>query len=376
VYAELRGQVIWTFGRLCAALALVVLLAACGSYDDTAGADGTSTTQPTVTVTSASSPESVATPIATSGPVTATLTSEPTEAASPEATASPPDEFGAELGYAEVAAWDVNWEGLGAIVLGPDGRLYLDDYLKKQMMVFTTDGSELDPLAYTSEHPDIVLPRSDLAVGADGRLYLLEQAGGSWIRVYTPDGTLVNGWGGTVGFEDDSLFDARTIAVAPDGHIFTTRPGGLLQKFTNDGEFVAAWDRAGEYLFPLEVYDMEAADGALYLAVSGFRDEQNAILTFDFDGNLVAEPLVIGESGDEDRIVPWSLAVGPAGNFFIGDVFRREVIILTPAGDELARWPLGSTDQRFPTVEIAVDDAGRVYVADDDQKAILVYAPE
>ena len=68
----------------------------------------------------------------------------------------------------EVTTWDASWEGLGAIVMGPDGRLYVDDYVQKQMMVFTTDGSELQPLAYTSEHPDIVLPRSDLAVGADG----------------------------------------------------------------------------------------------------------------------------------------------------------------------------------------------------------------
>ena len=49
---------------------------------------------------------------------------------------------------------------------------------------------------------------------------------------------------------------------------------------------------------------------------------------------------------------------------------------MTPIGDELARWKLESTDERFPNVEVAVDDAGRVYVADDAQKAILVYEPE
>jgi outer membrane protein assembly factor BamB len=258
-------------------------------------------------------------------------------------------------------------------VIGSDGRLYIDDYVRDQFIVFTPDGSEVTTLPYASEHPEMVQARSDLAIGPDGRLYLLEQAGGTWIKVFEPDGTLVNEWGGTVGFEDESLFDARALAVAPDGHIFTARFGQLLQKFTNDGEFVAAWDRAGEYLFPLEVYDMEAADGALYLAVSGFRDEQSAILTLDFDGNLIAEPLIVGEGDDEDRIVPWSLAIGPDGNLFITDVFRREVIVLTPAGEELARWPLGPTDQRFPTVEVAVDDAGRVYVADDGQKVIHVY---
>ena len=89
-----------------------------------------------------------------------------------------------------------------------------------------------------------------MAIGPDGRIYLLEQSGGTWIKVFEPDGTLIDEWGGTVGFDETSLFDARKIAIAPDGHIFTARAGALLQKFTNEGDFVAAWDRAGEYLLP------------------------------------------------------------------------------------------------------------------------------
>ena len=277
--------------------------------------------------------------------------------------------------YEEVTAWDATWEGLGAMVLGPDGRLYVDDYVRDQLIVFPTDGSESLPVPYTSEHPEIVQARGDLAIGPDGRLYLLEQAGGTWIKVFEPDGTLVKEWGGTVGFDDESLFDARTIAVAPDGHIYTTRAGQLLQKFTNDGEFVAAWDRAGEYLIPTDIYDMEITGDTIYLAASGYRDDQSVILSFDLDGNLVAEPVVLASPDMEERVTPTSLAIGPDGNLFIADIPAREVIVLTPTGDELARWQLEPTEERFPNIEIAVDDAGRVYVADDAQKAILVFAP-
>jgi hypothetical protein len=77
----------------------------------------------------------------------------------------------------------------------------------------------------------------------------------------------------------------------------------------------------------------------------------------------------------EDRTVPTSLAIGPGGNVFIADAFAREVVVLTPTGAELDRWSLEATEQRFPVVEVAVDDAGRIYVADDGTRAVHVYAP-
>ena len=166
------------------------------------------------------------------------------------------------------------------------------------------------------------------------------------------------------------------IAVAPDGHIFTARQGALLQKFTSSGEFVAAWDRAGDSLFPDSVFDIDVVDTSVYVAAVGYRDDQNVVLIFDFDGNLIAEPIVVGEADDEDRIIPVSLAVGSGGNLFIADVFRRQVVVLSPAGEELTRWSLDPTEQRFPNIEIAVDDAGLVYVADESQKAVFVFAPD
>jgi hypothetical protein len=376
MYAEWSGPVHGTFGRVCLVTALVVLLSACSDDDDTAGADATSTLPIDGTVTTTASSTAAATQTETGITATATPASESTEVVSPTAGATPSEAAGAELEYEQQATWDAAWERLGAIVFGPEGRLYIDDYVQDQLLVFAMDGSELESLAYTTEHPQMVEARSDLAVGPDGRLYLLEQAGGTWVKVLEPDGTPVQEWGGTVGFDDESLFDARTIAVAPDGHIFTVRAGQLLQKFTSDGEFIAAWDPAGENLFPTEVYDIEVTDDTLYLAGSGYRDDQSVILTFDLEGNLVAEPLVVGVADAKDRIVPWSLAIGPVGNLFIADVVAREVVVLTPTGDELARWSLEPTEERFPTVEIAVDPDGRVYLADDAHKTIYVYAPQ
>jgi hypothetical protein len=356
-------------------LVLLTLLAACGEEDEPeSGADaGTSTATVAVAAPEPASPTTETTVTATVEPATPTI--EATSTPSIDSSTTPPSSEADAPAYEWLTAWDAKWEKLGSMVLGPDGRLYVDDYVRHQVMIFGLDGSEHPPLAYETTHPEFVELRNDLAIGTDGRIYLLEQAGAARVQVFEQDGTLVTAWGGTVGFEEDSLFDARMIAVAPDGRVFTSRPG-LLQQFTSDGVFVAAWDRAGEALFPAEVWDMKVVGDTLYVAGTGFRDQQAVILTFDLEGNLIAEPMVIGEADAEDRIFPGSLAIGPDRNLFIADPFTREIIVLTPAGEELTRWALDPTDQRFPVVEVAVDDAGLVYVADGGQKAIHVYGPQ
>ena len=75
-------------------------------------------------------------------------------------------------------------------------------------------------------------------------------------------------------------------------------------------------------------------------------------------------------------VFPASLAIGPDGNLFIADPFTRQIIVMSPDGDELTRWSLEATEQRFPIIEIAVDDAGRVYVADGARNAIIVFATD
>jgi hypothetical protein len=369
-------------------LVLVVALAACGEEDDPENGAGTGAVTSTVSAASDASPTSNATQISTiesATPTTAatpTTTVEPTSPTidatftpTPEATMLPASPDANPLEYESVMSWDAKWEGLGAMVPGPDGRLYIDDHVRHLVMVFSTDGGEHPPLAYESALPEFVELRNDLAIGPGGRLYMLEQSGTARIKVYEPDGTLVNEWGGKVGFEEDSLFDARAIAVAPDGHVFTARPG-LLQKFASDGEFVAAWDRAGDALLPAEVYDMEVVGDSLYVAGTGFRDQQAVVLTFDLNGNLIADPIVIGESEAADGIFPASLAVGSDGNLIIADPFRREIVVLSSSGEVLARWSLDATEQRFPIIEVAVDDGGHVYVADEARKAVYVYAPK
>ncbi|HYI15756.1 MAG TPA: NHL repeat-containing protein [Thermomicrobiales bacterium] len=278
-----------------------------------------------------------------------------------------------------MTAWDTTWQALGVMELGPDGRLYVVDAFGNLLTVYDTDGSELGTIEYESSVPPELSLQNDIAIGPDGRLYLLEATAGARVLVYEPDGTLVAEWGGTFPsdpFAEESLFDAQSIAVAPDGHVFIAKLGGRLQKFTSDGEFVTVWDRAGDYLLPAEVYDMDVADGVLYVAAGGYRDDQSVIMMFDFDGNLVAEPIVVGEGDIEGRIFPASLAIGPDGNMFIADPFNREIIVMSPTGDELGRWSLEATEERFPNVEVEVDEAGLVYVADDGRKEIVVYAPE
>ena len=368
-------------------LVVLVLLAACGEDDDAgtgARADVPTETavvaSPEVTSTAEATPtEPESTPTAAVEPATPTVDATATPSKAVEVT--PPKAEASALKYERLTAWDAKWEGLGAMVLGFDGRLYIDDYVRKQLMVFGADGANQGTIAYPAWIPEKGLPRNELAVGPDGRLYLLEMSGPARVQVLEPDGTLVTEWGGTTGPDETTLFDAQAIAVAPDGHVFIAcqgignGPSSRLLKFTSDGTFVAAWTRAGDYLFPGETHAMAIADDTLYIGASGYQVSQTVILQFDFDGNLVADPLVIGDQEAEDRIFPASFAIGPEGNLFMLDSFTREVIVMSAAGEELTRWTLEETEQRFPLVELAVDSDGRVYVADDANKAVFVYAP-
>ena len=221
---------------------------------------------------------------------------------------------------------------------------------------------------------------NDLAIGPDGRLYLLEASAGARVLVYAPDGTLVAEWGGTYPsdpFDEASIFGAQAIAVAPDGHVFlASGGGGQLQQFTSDGAFVAGWDRVGDALFPGDPHDLEIAGDRLYVAAGSYQGDQSVILTVDFDGNLISEPLVLAGPDIEPRIVPGSLAIGPDGNLFIADPFAREIIVLSPTGEELTRWALdGDGEAPAYVLEVRVDDDGRVYVADDLAKQVVVFAP-
>jgi hypothetical protein len=358
-------------------MALFALLVACldsgerdqGSRVTTLTATATSSVRSATPVTSvaahrtSTAPASTATPTdipdATATPLIApTVTSQPANSAS--------DRW--------LAAWNVTWESLGGIALGHDHRLYIADPVANQVRVFSKDSGEIDAFDYPGDRPGPVSLRDDLAVGPDGRIYILETAGRGSVFVVDTDGAPVYEWGGVASGQPGSLFAARAIEVAPDGSVFVAGAGAKLQKFTSDGVLVERWTRIENTLFPADPRDLAISGETLYLLADGYRGHQLVILPLDFNGNLISEPIVLAGQNPERIFGAGALTVGPDGSLFVVVPLEREVVKLAPNGEPQARWTIGGDVERDgDAIELAVGSDGRVYVADGSRKLIIIY---
>jgi DNA-binding beta-propeller fold protein YncE len=359
---------------LVAFAALLLLAAACGDDDDD---DDATATSPATTAASAASPTSrAASPPADASPRVVDTATVASPVASPPPPTAPPDASpGAAGGYTHLDMWEVDVQALGGVEAGPDGRLYVSDAARDRVLIFNPDGSEAGTIAVASDAPPLN-GLNDVAVAPDGAIYVLD-VDGHRVVAHAPDGTLVTAWGGMTGEEPGRFVDPRGIAVDVDGFVYVAENlygySARVQKFTAGGEFVAQWTRAGDDLFPFEPRSIESGPGGIYVLALGDGDVAPAILRFDSDGTLLGEPLAFG---GEDDLVPGAFAVGPNGDLFVADPFRRIVARVSPAGAILARLDIvGPSDQRGELIEVAAGGEGRVYVVDGFRKLVEVFGP-
>jgi len=125
-----------------------------------------------------------------------------------------------------------------------------------------------------------------------------------------------------------------------------------------------------------------APDGSLYVADTN----NNRIQHFSSDGQIIKEwgtfaDLNVGAAPTGTFNQPWALALSPDGNFiFVADTWNHRIQKFTRDGSSIKMWgaPLYDPTTTDPSVfwgprGIAVDQQGRVFVADTGNKRILVY---
>ncbi|MCO5176679.1 MAG: hypothetical protein M9890_06870 [Thermomicrobiales bacterium] len=346
-----------------AAIALVgiVLVAVFGSSDGS---------QPAAPGVGAS--PTTASPTVTVEPATPTIIP-PTSTAVPEPTGTPL----APTGYTHADFWQTGINSWGGLRVGPDGAVYQVDTSVRTLHVFAPDGTETGTIAYgTTGAP--MSTRDDVAVADDGTIYILDRNTTPRIIGYAPDGTVVTEWGGTVSMDAGSIFQAVAIAVDSHGYIYVADEDSRVQKFTTDGEFVEAWTRAGDNLFPTDIRKIVVHDDSLYVLANGYQhpDPVSVIMRFDLDGNLIGEPLTFDRGEDGRTPAPISFDVGPSGTVFITFASSLDIAEMTMDGEELARWSkVGNPNVPGSVLEIACNDDGRVYVADPQRGMIEVFRP-
>jgi DNA-binding beta-propeller fold protein YncE len=231
------------------------------------------------------------------------------------------------------------------ITIGPDDAVYCTDDLDHTVKKFTPEGTLLATLGKSGVPSDTGATSQDfrtirhagppfhyptnLALAADGSLYIADGYGNARVHKFSPDGDHLFCWGEPGGGPGEFRLP-HGIAVAPDGTVVVAdRENSRLQFFTATGQFLREWT---EIARPCQV--AVSLLGHVYVAELGYRAGMwpgttapgpdatgGRVSVFDFEGVLLARwgggsnPCAAG-----DFFAPHDLCLDSRGDLYVGEV--------------------------------------------------------
>ncbi|HBX68688.1 MAG TPA: hypothetical protein DEH25_04725, partial [Chloroflexi bacterium] len=267
--------------------------------------------------------------------------------------------------------------GFQDVALDSLGNVYASAPYEDVVLKFEADGTLIgvylgeEFVPYITDENHFNGPR--LATDPAGNLIVIEQAGNRLLK-FDPAGTLL--WSaGTPGVDawDNEHFNFP-FGVASDsaGKIYVA-DGNRVQIYTPDGDFEATLGNgygSGDYDFAGTSGIAVGPSGNLYVADCNNQRVQV------FDSNLTYMD-TIGETGvagdDEDHLrCPNGVEVDAAGNLYVADSWNCRVQKFDSNLDYAMTFgTTGSCSEQFSDVnpeDVAVDAAGRVYIAGWNQR--------
>jgi hypothetical protein len=190
------------------------------------------------------------------------------------------------------------------------------------------------------------------------------------IQTFTRDGRVLGQFGG-LRFEDyDGLFSPTSVAAPDTGEIVVHAYGVFV--FAPDGQ------RLGGRPISIRVASRSeiAVDATGHLYVVSDPDRQ--VHKLDREGRVVASFGRGAGEGEGQLFDPAGLAVDAAGRVYVAERNMRAPRILQfdPDGRFVRAWTHGDDGQRLrsPT-GLAVDAQGRIHVADRDRAVLVTITP-
>ncbi len=231
------------------------------------------------------------------------------------------------------------------ITIGPDDTVYCTDDLDHTVKRFTPEGklvailgksgcpsdtgaTSMDFRTICRAGPPFHYP-TNLALAADGSLYIADGYGNARVHRYSPDGVHLASWGEPGGAPGEFRVP-HGIAVRPDGTVIVAdRENSRLQFFSPEGSFLEEWTDVAR---PCQVF--VDAVGRVYVAELGFRAGMwpgttapspdatgGRISVFDHDGRLIAR---WGGGSNScapcDFYAPHDLCLDSRGDLYVGEV--------------------------------------------------------
>jgi len=226
-----------------------------------------------------------------------------------------------------------------------------------------------------------------VTVGPDGFVYVAD-AGNHRVQKFTADGEFVAAWGRQSTLDSESgraqgFNDPWDVAVGPDGTVYVADTWNhRIQQLDAAGETFRAWGWFGQY-GPGDAAGQSAFYGPRGVAFSpedtGGRvyvsDTGNKrVQVFDPDGGFISQ---WGGGGVLEGYLdePVGIALGPDDTVYVADTWNRRVQVFDKNGAFLRQWSISGWDTGLAEEKpyLAVDAHGYVYVTDPGHYRVLVF---
>lgn len=213
-----------------------------------------------------------------------------------------------------------------------------------------------------------------------GRIWAPE-ANRDRIAIFSPEGTLLEEWGGSGAGEGQFDFTRGngdgygTLAFARDGSFYVLDVGNRrVQRFDATRRFVKAWgtfgSRPGEFTDPVGI--AVAADGTVWV----LDDVRSVVEHYTRDGTVIGsfdpfahQPVNKGAN---------SLAIDGHGNLYVSGVRPAGISVFDPSGTLLR--VVGEAQFGEQAGNMAIDPDGRIFVTQGPERGsalgILIFAPD
>ncbi len=210
----------------------------------------------------------------------------------------------------------------GVLVLA-DGRIAVADTHYHRLVFFDGQGQVLAMRGELGEGPGQFIYPVALTADPDDNLYVAEYGGNDRIQKFTPDGKFVTAFGG-FGTEA-GRFQRPSGIVWRDGKIYVVDAfNSRIHVFQDDGTYDGLLDTGTAALhYPYDV--ALGPDDRLYVIEYG----AGRLSVFEPSGRLVGRHGSTGTGGGHFN-TPWGLAVDDAGRVWVADEGNRRIVVVVP----------------------------------------------
>jgi len=252
-------------------------------------------------------------------------------------------------------------EALRGIAVAPDGRIHAVG--DSEVKVFTEEGEFLRRWPTS-------LPGYAIAVSGDGRVWVGQS---QQVEIFDPQGTLIDTW------RIPGLGLVTAIAHR-DGDVFLADAGvRWIRHLDGEGGLlnnIGDRHRKGGFHIPNGVVDFDIdAQGILHVANPGMH----RVESYRSDGELLGH---FGRFDGRDPqgfpgcCNPTNVALDDAGRVFVTEKAGPRVKVYEPEGTLLGVVADDGFEPAAKNMDVQVDAAGRIYVVDTVSLAIVVFAPD